>query len=48
MRNDRVSDNDDIVKNQNHRTKWKMKRMKNEEEKIEKKNEIKENKNESN
>jgi hypothetical protein len=30
MKNDRVFDNDDIVKNQDHRTKWKMKIIKNE------------------
>ncbi len=37
MRNDRVFDNDDIVKNQNQRTKWKMKIMNNEKKKFEKK-----------
>jgi hypothetical protein len=37
MKSDRVSDNDDIVKNQDHRTKWEMKIMKNEKKKIWKK-----------
>jgi hypothetical protein len=49
MKSDRVFNNDDIVKNQDHCTKWKMKIMKNEKKKIwKRRNEMKENKNESN
>jgi mannitol-specific phosphotransferase system IIBC component len=34
MKSDRASDNDDIVKNQDHRTKWEMKKKRFEEEEV--------------